>query len=377
MRGISVFRVFGISIELHPTWILIFLLVAWSFARAILPEQVPGASVGLDWGLGILASLLFFGALLAHELAHSLVSRHFGIPVARIVLFLLGGISQSTREFTGPGAEFLVAIAGPATSALFGVIFLGIGEGLRGPTLLPWRVMLAWLGIMNLAIAAFNLIPGFPLDGGRVLRSALWRLSGSLEKATRQAGWTGQLVGLLLFAWGVYQVLVGNWLGGLWLAFLGLGLRAAAGASITQVQMEGRLARLPVREVMNPRVVAIPGQMSLREATESYLRRYPFPAYPVLRHDPDGEVVEGLLDAEAARRLARRPGDLSVECAMTPLRQADALSPEESVSEAMHRLERLGVAELPVIQDHHLVGVLSEKDVVRWLAWLPEDHSQQ
>src|SRR5437867_3426990 len=219
------FNVGGVDVAVHPSWLIIFGLVTWSIAGGFVPEALPHLPAVEAWIIGVATALLFFASVLVHELAHSFVARRRGIPVHSITLFLFGGVSNLTAESKNPGTEFQIAIVGPLTSAMLGALafviaILPIDERIK--------LVFDYLAFVNLALAVFNLVPGFPLDGGRVFRSIVWRATGSVRRATEVAAFVGQLVGYGFILWGLYNFFNGDVLGGLWMAAIGWFLQGAA-----------------------------------------------------------------------------------------------------------------------------------------------------
>jgi Zn-dependent protease len=232
--GIPIGKAFGISLKLHYSWFIIFALVTWALAAGYFPSAYPTWSVATRIAAGMITSVLFFGSVLVHELMHSIVSQRQGIPVRSITLFIFGGVSQITSEPKQPRDEFNMAIAGPLSSLVIGGILFGIYFGWRHVDTFAVQFITAiayWLGYINLVLGIFNLIPGFPLDGGRVFRSLLWWRSGNLKSATRTASNIGRVVGFLFIFGGVWLIFTGNWVNGIWLALIGWFLESAATGS--------------------------------------------------------------------------------------------------------------------------------------------------
>jgi Zn-dependent protease len=382
--GFRLGRVFGISIYIDWSWIFIFLLVTWNLAVGVFPSLHPNWGAALNWGVGLAASILFFLSVLAHELAHSLVARAQGVPVRRITLFIFGGVSDIEREPPSPGAEFFIAIVGPLTSLALGVGFLLLGGLLaRGaflaPTQLPQALagldpassLLLWLGPINIILGLFNLVPGFPLDGGRVLRSLLWALTHNLRRATQWASWVGQAVAWLFIVTGVAMVfglrvpLFGTGLiSGLWLAFIGWFLNHAAVQSYQQVVVEDMLEGVPVRRLMRSDAPTVTPSTRLSDLVDNYLMRTDERAFPVV----EGDRLAGLVCLEDLRRVPRDEWDRTlVSQVMTPAGKLDLISPSEDAAHALQKLAQRDVRQMPVVQDGHVIGMLRRRDILRWL----------
>ncbi|HEX5504204.1 MAG TPA: site-2 protease family protein [Thermomicrobiales bacterium] len=382
--GVPLGRIFGITIAVDWSWIVIFLLVLWNLAFGVLPGLHPGWGPGLTWGLAVVAALLFFASVLVHELAHSLVARAKGLPVRNITLFLFGGVSNIQREPPSPGAEFLITIVGPITSVVLGVIFTALGAAAGGdvgdavahPTaalagLSPLATILLWLGPINILLGVFNLIPGFPLDGGRVLRSILWGLTDNLRRATRWAAGVGHVIAWLFIIAGVAMIfgvrlpfLGTGIISGLWLAFIGWFLNSAASQSYQQVVVQDVLEGVPVARLMRAGVPTAQETTSVGDLVYHQVMRTEERAFPVMR----GEQLAGLVCLDDIRKVPREEWDATpVSAIMTPASELAVTTPQEDASAALSNLAGRDVNQLPVVQDGRLVGMLRRGDVLRWL----------
>ncbi len=368
MRGFRIGKAFGIPIEINASWLVIFALILWSLSSALFPAIVPGLGSTVYWLMGLGTTLAFFGSLLLHELSHSLVSRHYGLQVRRIVLFIFGGVSEATEEMPSAKVEFWVGIAGPLMSVLLAAVSWGLSLLTAGFGNIPLTVVFQWLAIVNLALALFNMLPGFPLDGGRVLRAAAWQITGSYKRATRIATRGGQVIAGLLIAWAVIRFINGDLFGGVWVGFLGYLLFQAASSSYGDLVLRDALSHVGVADLMSRNVQTLHPEMTVRDAVETTLSHHPFGGYPVA----DGHL-HGLLQATDVKRVPTGEWPrLRVSELMLPLDENQALEPETSVAEALERFNRLGVGRLPVVHDGELVGILSQSDIMRWLEWHPE-----
>ncbi len=381
--GIKIARLFGINIYIDWSWIFIFILVTWNLAVSFFPVFHPEWGLGMNLLLSVLASLLFFASVLAHELAHSIVARARGLPVRNIVLFIFGGVSNIEREPPSPGTEFLIAVVGPLTSLVLGAIFLFIGGantdgiGVFGnpasvlAALSPLATIALWLGSINILLGIFNLIPGFPLDGGRVLRSILWAFTDNLRRATRWATWVGRgiawlfIIGGIAMAFGVELPFFGSGLiGGLWLAFIGWFLNNAASQAYQQVVIEDVLEGVPVARVMRVEAPTVPPNLSVSNLVDQYLMGTDERGFPVI----DRDELLGMVCLEDIRKVPRDAWDsTSISQIMTPANELDVVSPREDVSEALNKLNRRDVRQVPVVQEGRLVGMLRRRDILRWL----------
>jgi Zn-dependent protease/CBS domain-containing protein len=356
-------RIAGIELRIDSSWAVIALLVTYSmYLRAsLLYESL--STVGAV-GLAILAALLFFGSVLIHELAHALVSQARGIRVQDITLFLFGGATRARVESRGPGDEFVIAAVGPLTSGILAGLF-GVVNVLGRDTLPePLVGTLGYLAWTNLLLAGFNLVPGFPLDGGRLLRSAIWQATGSLSRATRIASLAGQAVGWLLVAAGVASLLAGNLAGGIWFAFIGWFLVQAARSSYEELQLRDMLPGVEAEDVMAGDLLRIPPDLSLQDAVDDYFMRYDHGAFPV---DEQGRTI-GLLTLRGVRRVPREQWPTRrVRELMVPLGDQVVVAPDARMDQVMGKLQDGEAGRVLVVQDGEVVGIITPSDLTRWL----------
>jgi Zn-dependent protease/predicted transcriptional regulator len=345
------------------SWAVIALLITYSMYLRI-SFLYRDLSTGGAVGLALLSAVLFFGSVLVHELAHALVSQARGIRVQDITLFLFGGATRARVESRGPGDEFLIAAVGPLTSALlaglFGIV-AGLGRDLLSRPLAGTFGYLAWV---NLVLAVFNLIPGFPLDGGRLLRSAIWKATGSLGRATRIASVSGQAVGWLLVAGGVAFLLAGDLAGGIWFAFIGWFLVQAARSSYQELQLQQLLRGVEAEDVMAANLLRIPPELSLQEAVDDYFMRYDHGAFPV---DEQGRTI-GLLTLRGVRRVPREQWPTRrVRDHMVPLGDQVVVAPDARMDGVLGKLQDGEAGRVLVVQDGEVVGIITPSDLTRWL----------
>jgi Zn-dependent protease/predicted transcriptional regulator len=380
--GFRVGRIFGIDIRLDWSWLLILLLVVWNLSTTFSSVH-PNWGAGLVWGTAIVAALLFFGSVLAHELAHSVVAKARGIPVQSITLFLFGGVSNIQREPESPGSEFAMAILGPITSLVIGGALLLValaGSGIQvTPSdatqvlkqMSPLLTMVVWLGSINVTLGIFNLIPGFPLDGGRVLRSILWAATDNLRRATRWAAWVGQAIAWLMIlagiamTFGVQIPFFGTGLGsGLWLAFIGWFLNSASAQSYRQVVVHDVLEGVPVSRMMRVNPPTCSSGCTVGRLVHDHILGTDDQAFPILE---EGRLV-GLVTLEDVRQVERDAWDSTlVQDIMTPVEKLVVVSPDEGADQALEKLSGNDVRQLPVMSNRELVGLLRRQDLIRWL----------
>jgi Zn-dependent protease len=372
-RNWQIGRILGIPIKLHISWFLVFGFMTWALATGFLPESVPGQTWARYWGMAGVTALCLFGSVLLHELGHSAVAQRYRIPIGQITLFVFGGVAHMQREPPKPKAEFLVAIAGPLVSFLLAGCLLGVSVVMeRRPDLSGFWVLALLVGTVNLQLGLFNLIPGFPLDGGRVLRAALWAWSGDLPRATRLAALAGRGFGAALALAGIGVVLgsILHWLPGSlaanggWLALLGLFLFSAAKGGLRQAAAHAVLARLRVTEVMAQDVVTIDGELTVDEAVGRYFLVHQYGGFPVV----DGDRVIGMITTEDLQKVSRNLWPWrQVRELMAPWGPSLEIAPEASALEAVDQMGRDGQMRLGVVREGRLIGLVTRTGIMRML----------
>lgn len=384
MRTLKLGRIFGIDINLDISWLLIFVLITANLAYGIFPSLHPEWTTPFNWLMGAIAALFFFASILSHEMAHSLMARARGTKVSSITLFVFGGVANIEREPSSPRSELLITIVGPLTSLVLGLVFLMIGN-LAGPglpsisvnpsvllqQLSPLATLFIWLGTINIAVGIFNLIPGFPLDGGRVLRSILWSATHDLVRATRYASLAGQgfawilMLSGALMVFGINVPLFGTGVaGGLWLVFIGWFLNGLAAASYAQVVIEDVLKTVPVSRIMRRNVIPIPQHATVNELVNTYIIGTNEQAFPVMSRG----VVSGLVRLSDVKKI---PPELWSESTvgeiMIPTEELEVTVPNETASEALRKLRKRERDEILVLEEERIVGLLSMRDILIWL----------
>jgi Zn-dependent protease/CBS domain-containing protein len=364
-KRITLFRVFGFEVRLDASWIVIASLLTWSLATAVFPSAVPGLDRRAYWWMGVAGALGLFGSIVVHELCHSLVANHYKLPMRGITLFIFGGVAEMGGEPQSPKVEFLMAIAGPAASIVIGLLFHAIHAAAGGwPAALAGVV--AYLGWINWVLAAFNLIPAFPLDGGRVLRAALWHFKGNLTRATRIASSIGSGFGFLLMAFALYQLLRGYLISALWYFLIGTFLRKASRTSYEQLVLKSALQGEPVRRFMRPDPVTVSPDLSLRQLVEDYLYRYDFKLYPVVTESQD---LIGCVTASDIKHVPREEWDQHrVSEVVKPCAAENTISPDTDALKALTKIQQTGGGGLLVTDHNHLLAIVSPRDVLNFLA---------
>jgi len=361
---LRLFTVRGIPIRLDASWFPIALLITWSLAVQLFPAWRPGLPRTTYWIMGVVGALGLFASLIVHELAHALIARRHRIPIEGITLFVFGGVAEMGDEPPSAQAELVMAVAGPLASiGLAGAAFAG--SALVGGSRAVAASVLLYLGAVNLLLAAFNLLPAFPLDGGRVLRALLWRRRGNLVRATRAAAKVGTLFAALLMALGVVRFLLGDLLGGVWCFLIGLFLRQAADASYQQVVVRHALADQPVRRLMTVGPVSVRPEVSLAAFMDEYVYRYHHRLYPV----QDNGRLLGVISAEQLRGVPRADWPFRRVGAMTtPVSDATTVTPDMPALQALGRMRQTGRSRLLVVDHGRVAGVLSVRDLLDFLA---------
>lgn len=386
-RGLRVGRIAGVEVRLDWSLLIVFGLIVMSLGGGLFPARHPDWSPLLIWGMAAFAAVLFLASILAHELSHALVGRAQGIEIVGITLFIFGGMAHMRGEPRSPRAELLMAGVGPVTSLLIGVVATVWGSYLVGPGALdaaeplrafqaasPLATVLLWLGPLNIMLGVFNLIPGFPLDGGRVLRAALWATTRDYSKATRWAAGIGQAVGLLFILAGVTMMLgarvplLGRGLvSGLWIAFIGWFLKSAAASSYSQVMVSDLLDDVPVSRLMKRQPATVDAAVSVAQLVDGYLMATAERAFPVV----DGAGADRLLGIVTMEDVRKVPRDLwlttRVSDIMTNAQDVAVVSPRETAAVALQQLAARNVEQLPVVDGGQLVGLLRRLDIMRWL----------
>lgn len=362
----DLFTLFGFKIRIDLSWFIIAILITWSLAEGFFPFYYEGLSSATYWWMGAAGALGLFGSIVLHELSHAVVARRYGLRMKGITLFIFGGVAEMQDEPPSPKVEFMVAIAGPIASILIGAAFFGlyrIGQFTGWPG--AANGVLAYLAIINVVLVGFNLVPAFPLDGGRVLRSVLWHWKNNLRWATRVTTQFGSGFGIALIVLGLFSVISGNFLGGMWWFLIGMFLRGAAQMSYQQVLLRQALEGEPVSRFMKPEPVTVPAHISLQELVDDYIYKHHFKMFPVvddgkLRGSISTRQVKGVPREEWARQ--------TVETLVEPCSQENTVRPETDAMKALEKLNQTGASRLLVVDGTRLVGIIALKDLMKFLS---------
>jgi Zn-dependent protease/predicted transcriptional regulator len=364
-KTITLFRLSGFAVRIDLSWIVVAMLVTWSLAVGIFPRYEPGLTPATYWVMGVAGALILFMSIVVHEFAHSIVARRYGIPMKGITLFIFGGVAEMDEEPPDPKSELFMAIAGPAASVLisaffFSVLFLGNrAEWPAQVTAVVW-----YLGFINLVLVVFNMLPAFPLDGGRVLRALLWMWKGSLRKATRIASQTGSLFGFLLIVLGIVAVFSGNIIGGLWWFLIGMFVRGAATMSYKNVVVREMLRGEPLTRFMNREPVTVQRSASIEDLVENYIYRYHYKMFPVM----DGERLIGCVTTRQVKEVPRGEwGGQTVGSLAGACLPANRIEVASDAMDALTQMMRAKYSRLMVVEGERLVGVVSLKDLMSFL----------
>jgi Zn-dependent protease/predicted transcriptional regulator len=358
-------HILGIPIDLDYSWFLIFVLLTWTFAVGYYPAEFHNWPTAMYWALGAVTAVMLFVSVLLHELGHSVVAIHYQIPVRRITLFIFGGIAQIAAEPPSPSAEFLIAVAGPLVSLALMSLFMLLAP-LSAPMPALWALF-TYLAFINGALVVFNLIPGFPLDGGRVFRAIVWGITRNFRRATVIAGTLGRIVGFLFIFLGVWLIFGGNFINGLWIAFIGWFLESAAAAQIAQLQyraIDGVLAAHKVSDAMNHNFVEVPTGLALQDLVENKILASGQRSFVVKQN---GDVL-GLLTLHRVKEVppAQWPNTTAAQV-MIPAQQMKRIGPDASLWDAIKEMDSDGVNQLPVMTDGHILGMLTREDIIGFL----------
>jgi Zn-dependent protease/CBS domain-containing protein len=365
-KRITIFRLFGFEVRIDLSWLAIAVLVTWTLSQGLFPHYYEGLSKQAYWWMGIAGALGLFVSIIFHEFSHSLVARRYGLPMKGITLFIFGGVAEMSEEPDSAKTEFLMAIAGPVSSIFLGLLFYllyNFGQGAGWPV--PLVGVTGYLAFINWLLAGFNLLPAFPLDGGRVLRSALWSWKHNLGWATRKASQVGSLFGFALIALGIVNVLSGNLLGGIWWFLIGMFLRSAAQSSYQQVLVRKTLEGEKVRKFMVKEPVTVPPSISVSKLVEDYIYKHHFKMFPVM---DDGRLA-GCITTRQVKEVPRQEwdsrtvGEIAQECS-----GENTVSPETEALQALALMNRTGNSRIMVVEDGRLAGVLSLKDIMRFIS---------
>ncbi len=359
---IRLMQVMGIPISLDLSWFLVFALITWILAVNYFPSEIGRGSVLMLWVMAAITSILFFISVLLHELGHSIVAQRYKLPVKSITLYIFGGISEITAEPPSPLPEFVIAFVGPLTSLLLAAFFYSVQ--LVFSSYAPIFEMAKYLAYINLVLGLFNLIPGFPLDGGRVFRAIVWAVTHNLRRATEIAGLLGQGIAFVFILLGVWLLFQGNWINGLWITFIGWFLENAVVGQVQQVRMHDLLAGHTVDQVMSQSCVMVSADLTLQELVNQYFLDKGERCVVVMRE----EHPDGFLTLHNVRQVPREQWEsTTVAQVMTPMDKVKVTRPDVGLVQVLEQMSNDGVNQMPVITDGQIEGMLRREDIVNYL----------
>jgi Zn-dependent protease len=365
-KPITLFVLLGFKVQVDFTWLFLALLITWSLAHGFFPAFYEGLATATYWWMGVVGAIGLFFSIVLHELSHSIIARKYGLPITSITLFIFGGVAQMEEEPASPKVEFLMAIAGPIASFFLSVVFYSFAAVAESRELpVPVVGVATYLGFLNGLIAVFNLVPGFPLDGGRVLRSALWHWKGDIRWATRIAANIGAAFGMMLMALGLLNVLGGNFVGGMWWFLIGLFLRGAASTSYHQLIMRRALEGELIRRFMTAKPITVSRELTIRRFLEEYVYEYHHDMFPVTEDSR-------LLGSVTVRQVKTVPKDawnrVTVGDIAAPCGSENTIEVNEDAVKALSVMRRTGNSRLMVTERGRLVGIVALKDMLKLLA---------
>ena len=365
-KQVKVFKLFGFEVSIDLSWIIIAILIVWSLSKGLFPFHYKGLSVGTYWIMGIVGALGLFLSIIFHELSHSLVARKYGMAMKGITLFIFGGVAEMDDEPPNARSEFVMAIAGPISSIVMGFVFfiifsMGKIDGWSNAVV----GVMGYLFTINFILAAFNLLPAFPLDGGRMLRSILWGWKKDLRWATRISSGIGVGFGVLLILMGVFNVLFGNFISGMWWFLIGIFVQSAAKGSYQQLLTRRALEGEPIRRFMEQHPLTVSPSIPVEALVEDYIYRYHYKMFPVV----DGDRLVGCVTTREIKEIPREEwkqkttGDIAVPCS-----QENTIGPDEDAVKAISIMNQTGASRLMVTENGRLVGIIALKDMLQFLS---------
>lgn len=365
-KGITLIKLFGFEVKIDFSWLLLGLLITWTLAQGLFPHFYKGLSTATYWLMGVAGALGLLVSIVFHELWHSLIARRFGLPMKGITLFIFGGVAEMTEEPPSPKAEFFMAVAGPISSiilglGLFGITFLGDSMGWPQSA----TGVINYLAILNLILAGFNLVPAFPLDGGRVLRSILWGWKDNIRWATQISSKIGGGFGIALIILGLIEVISGNFIGGIWMFLIGMFIRGASQTAYRQMLLRRSLEGEKVRRFMKSDPVTVSPSLSVEDLVEDYIYKHHYKMYPVV---DDGKLI-GCVTINQVKEIPKQEraqhtvGELAQACS-----EKNTISPDEDAMKALSNMRKNHVSRLMVAKDDRLEGMISLKDMMGLLS---------
>jgi Zn-dependent protease len=365
-RKIALFKLLGFTVSLDVSWGIILFLVVWSLSKGFFPSYFPGLSMQTYWIMGIVGAIGLFISIIIHEFSHSLVARQYGMKIKGITLFIFGGVAEMQDEPSTPKSEFLMAIAGPIASFTLSILFTGlaqVAETMKFPV--PVIALLSYLSMINLLVAVFNMIPAFPTDGGRVLRSLLWWIKGDIHWATQIASRISLLFAVVIIFTGFMHMIGGNAIGGLWWILIGSFLFFAANASYQKLVIKESFEGKTVRHFMNPAPVTVPSHITLQDFVDMYLYRYHYKMFPVVKDDK----ISGLITVQMLKLHTHEEWKhLRVAQVMQQQNPSNSIAGNTPIDDALNKMNESGYTRLLVVEQNKIVGIITLKDLLEYIA---------
>ena len=362
-KQIELIRIFNIPIKLDLSWFIIVAFISWTLASGYFPHKYPDLDKSIYWIMGISSALLLFVSVLLHELSHSIVAKKNNIPIKGITLFIFGGVAEMTEEPTTAKSEIKMAVAGPICSGALALIFLVISNFLTSfVPVIPLIGILKYCVFINLALMIFNLLPGFPLDGGRILRAVIWNYTGDIRKATYTTSRIGSSLGVFLIIFGFFNIFTGNFIGGLWFAFIGIFLKGAAESGYQQLVAGKLLHGIKISEIMTRDLVTIEDSTTLDKLVDDYFLKHRYNSYPVVSN----EMLVGIVSIHDVKQVPREDWDkVDVRKILDSKIISLCVSPDDDATSAMSKMIRKGLGRIPVLDNGKLVGIVSHRDIIQ------------
>jgi len=365
-KRIPLFKLFGFKVNVDLSWFILAVLVSWSLAKSLFPHYYKGFSNETYWWMGIAGAVGLFFSIIFHEFSHSLVARQFGLPMKGITLFIFGGVAEMESQPKSPKVEFLMAIAGPISSIFLGSLLYFIRSA--GQTMgwsKPLNGVLQYLMVINFILAGFNLLPAFPLDGGRILRSILWSIKGNLRWATHVASGLGSAFGIFLIVFGFLNFITGNFIGGIWYFLIGMFIRQASQMSYSQLVMRKALAGEKIKRFMKTEPISVSPSFTVEQLVNDYFYKYHYKMFPV----SNGDGLIGCVGLKQVKEMPREKWSRHVvEDLVVPCSGENAISPQTDALQALSLMNRTGNSRLMVIDEKRLLGVITLKDMLKFLS---------
>jgi Zn-dependent protease/CBS domain-containing protein len=364
-RPVKLFRLFGFTVRVDASWLIIASLIVWTLAKGLFPSYYKDLPVSTYWWMGLAGAVGLFVSIVFHEFWHSYIARRYGLPISGITLFIFGGVSEMDEEPENPGVEFFMALAGPVSSFVLAGIFSLASRSMRSSLPLPVYGVLSYLAYINVLLGFFNLLPAFPLDGGRVLRSILWHIKGNLRWATKLASRIGSLFGAAMIVLGIVSFVSGNVVGGVWWFLIGMFLRNASQMSYRQLLIKRALEGEHVGRFMKPELVTVTPSTTLSQLADNYVFRYPYKMFPVV----DEGRLAGVVTVDQLKVVPREEwnGRTVKEIAGT-CTEVNTIDPEADATKALEKMNRTGTSRLMVVDHGKLVGILALRDLLSFLS---------